>query len=400
MSETLREEKAELRALCPAGAYDVVATETWLEDMAREGWRLVGFRGGRAVFTQEAPCACRYRLQPLSRGKETPDAQRVELYAALGWTHVGVLNGMFHVWRCDDPDGTELDTDPVVQGEGYRYLKGRMVRGAAVNLTMLAVLAALLAWGGYHSKTPLLDALEDVPGRLALCLLCIVLGMVVWLRDIQQMRRLLRSLSAGVPLERPKHYRRQLWLARTATTLIFLLLVVMPFASTGHSIDGSSLSGGWNARDRKTGEPKAGSVYLDLREVDGGVGAPKYFTVRTKVHELAPRIDHVRQTLSLSGDFSAWVDSTYFELRTKPLARRLAAEWSAVRPGALGVSPHGALERTPSAALDEFWWCREKSGGQCAVAVLGRRVLTVQYEGPTNLREADGIMANVLESKH
>ena len=35
----------EYKELRPANVYDVAANETWLEDMAREGYRLTGFTG-------------------------------------------------------------------------------------------------------------------------------------------------------------------------------------------------------------------------------------------------------------------------------------------------------------------------------------------------------------------
>lgn len=115
------------KELRPANVYDVAANETWLEDLARQGWRLTGMTGWNGVFQRAEPAVCRYRMQPLSRKEKTPPEDVIELYAALGWEYVCTLAGLFHIWRCDDPETPELDTDPVVQGMGYRYLKKRMV---------------------------------------------------------------------------------------------------------------------------------------------------------------------------------------------------------------------------------------------------------------------------------
>ena len=40
----------EYKELRPANVYDVAANETWLEDMAREGYRLTGFTGWSGIF--------------------------------------------------------------------------------------------------------------------------------------------------------------------------------------------------------------------------------------------------------------------------------------------------------------------------------------------------------------
>ena len=168
----------------PAGLYDAAAVETWLEDMAREGWRLTGFRGFYGCFEKDAPALCRYRMQPMARKKEVLDPEREAVYRDLGWTLAAKLGGLFWVWRCDDPAAAELDTDPVVQGEGYRYLKRRMVRSTVRSLLLAAALAALGLWSFETSGTPLLDMVRDgVPGRCLLWALAVPLGLFLLAQD-------------------------------------------------------------------------------------------------------------------------------------------------------------------------------------------------------------------------
>lgn len=392
----MSEERMETVERCPGGPWDVAATETWLEDMARAGWLLTTTRRGKAVFKKGEPKDCRFRLQPLARRKETLEADREALYGQMGWTCLGMVRGLFWVWQCEDPAAPELDTDPVVQAEGYRYLKRQMIWSAALEALWLPLLLGLWVWIG-RSATPLLNLLEDAPGRLTLWALLLPLWGWMEVRDLLCMRRLLRSLSAGVALERPRPYRGQLWLGRLVTALVCVMLV-LPLLN-GRNIEGSSLSGGWQARDRQTGAPRAEAVYLDLRALETGGGEPEYFRVKTKVHELAPRMYEVRQFLPLPDGGGAWAGSTYYRMLTPTLARRLAAELCLSRPGSLGVSPHGALELVAAPELDALWWSREGGERQYAVAVLGRQVLAVEYEGPTDLRTAGRVLADCLGEK-
>ena len=56
----------------PAFLGDVAAAETWLEDWAAKGYRLVGFRGMNGVFVKDELKTCRYRLEPLARKEKPP----------------------------------------------------------------------------------------------------------------------------------------------------------------------------------------------------------------------------------------------------------------------------------------------------------------------------------------
>ena len=135
------------------------------------------------------------------------DPERVEAYRSMGWRLVGQL-GPFWVWRCDDPNAPELDTDPVVQGEGYRYLKRRMifrtVGGGLIWLAMTAYFILAVALSAASLENILRNAswLGFVAAPLVAAALLTILGVQLWL-DARNTWRLWKTLTAGVPLERP-----------------------------------------------------------------------------------------------------------------------------------------------------------------------------------------------------
>ena len=105
------------RETCPISIYDVAAVESWLEDLVRRGYRPIGFTGFKVELLPDEPRESRFRLQPLQRRKEVLDPERVEAYRVMGWQLVGQL-GPFWVWRCEDPNAPELDTDRWSRGRG------------------------------------------------------------------------------------------------------------------------------------------------------------------------------------------------------------------------------------------------------------------------------------------
>lgn len=390
----------EMRETCLYSLFDVAAAETWLEDRAREGWRFRETRSWKAVFDRAEPQACRYRLQPLGKKKETISPERREVYESLGWQYVTVMQGLFHVWRCEDPIAPELDTDPVVQAEGYRYLKRRMLRSALVELGFLVLLTGMLIWQ-WTSEAPLLYTLEELPGRMLLRQVWLWLILVLEARELLGMRRVLRTLRAGVPLSRPRPYRLQQWLQRAAVAMAFLVLVVYPFMDMGYSF--TDQFHGWDVLD-KSGVPKAEAVYWELSETEDLVEEPIYWEAETKIHELASRMYYVREYGDLEDDLLAAAITTYYGMRTEGLGRQLAGE---VREEFASRGGREALVQHTADGLDEFWWSREiepeagfvdvAGGLQYVVARKGGQVIAVEYRGRTDLRTQTDYLVELLE---
>ena len=157
-----------------------------------------------------------------------------DAYRELGWEYVCTLAGTFHVWRCGDPDAPELDTDPVVQSMGYGYLKKKMrrrlLRLPAILLVCLGICVLPWVWGA--GDMPLVDQLDHaLPGEGLFWLLMAAAAVGFELLDAFRMRCLLRSLSTGVPLERPRSW----WLQKRVTQATMVLgwagLMVSLFSS-------------------------------------------------------------------------------------------------------------------------------------------------------------------------
>lgn len=400
MTEERFVKDAQYKELRPANVYDVAANETWLEDMARQGYRLVGMTGWSGVFEKAEPCACRYRMQPLFKKEKRPPEEMVEAYRELGWEYAGTIPGTFHVWRCEDPTAPELDTDPVVQGMGYRYLRRKMHRNIVLDLVLLTVLAGEYLLLSGLASTPLLDTLEDfAPGQLTAGTLAAVLVVALMVCQVLSMRRLLRFLCTGIPLERPRPYRHQKWLARVLAVALGWMLF-LHFFSGFSTMNGSSLKEGWDAGDSYH-DPGSGVVYVDLAALEGAEKT-EFWGCRTKVQELCPRMYRITQLSLEKGEKTSRqvlssVETSYYRLLTEGLARQLAKELIQARSGYMGTSAHDDLAPVETAELDGLWWLQKDDGTQYAVARLGRQVLLVEYKGETDLRTAGDYLAGLLE---
>lgn len=386
--------------VCPISIYDVAAVETWLEDLAREGWCPVGFPGGRVELRPDAPMESRFRLQPLRGKKETLDPEREAVCRAMGWRLVGRLSGVFWVWRCDDPDAPELDTDPVVQGEGYRYLRRRMIRRTAGWVVVWLALLAGSVWMAanlslremLYRGSWLSSLLQPLLGAVLLVLILVE----IWL-DARNTWRLWKTLTAGVPLERPKPYRRQRLLGQASygiTLVILVLNIVVNFQNL------NPVRFGWeHTRDiLENGQPPAEAVTVHLADLDGVES--HWFSAEEKTLPIAPEMYATRQYGELPGVGQVSAETDYYRLRTAGLARRLAEELTEERIGSWLTQPQPLLEELDAAGLDGFWWAAESGdvspASQYAVLLRGQEVLAVRYHGPRDLRGAVPYLASLL----
>lgn len=126
--------------LPPCPPYDVEGTESWLSDMAQEGWLLSedGIFCGVATFEKAAPTNMKYRLTAAKNGTSMwgenngdPDSEEIEHSAMYGWEYIAKRRD-FHIYRSDDPSARELNTDPEVQAMALKMVKNRQ-RGSVVE---------------------------------------------------------------------------------------------------------------------------------------------------------------------------------------------------------------------------------------------------------------------------
>lgn len=115
----------------PCPDYDVESMESWLTDMAADGYVLVedGIFAGVATFEKTQPQKLKYRLEAAQKSTSMwaddggePDPEAVELSKLYGWKYVA-KRGRFYIYCSDDPTVREMNTDPQVQALALDYVR-------------------------------------------------------------------------------------------------------------------------------------------------------------------------------------------------------------------------------------------------------------------------------------
>ena len=214
--------------LPPCPAFDVEGTESWLSDMARQGYFLSesGFFAGVAIFTRGKPENRIYRLEAapkptglLSAGGGEPPAEAVELNREYGWIYVA-NRGEFHIYCSSGVENRELNTDPAVQAIAMEAVVKRQRSEAVLAVLWCLLFLVARLWDGFLiSVLGLGSGFFLLGAMLVLLLVGDAVFQAVWLG------RLRRKLEAGQPLDHGKNWKRKMWrhYAKNAVKLAAIL---------------------------------------------------------------------------------------------------------------------------------------------------------------------------------
>ena len=189
----------------PCPAYDVEATESWLQSMAAQGLHLSedGFFAGFACFDRGKPKQTRYRLEaaPGAAG-EGPDEQARELTEAAGWRFTA-RRGDFLIYASDKPGGVELHTDPRVQALSLNLIRKRARRSVFSLIPWLLL-------GFFLSQRMPLTAWVQIGTPLSLLGAVLVLWAIgSAAASALSLRRLWKKLRGGQAPDHRKDWRRK-----------------------------------------------------------------------------------------------------------------------------------------------------------------------------------------------
>ena len=217
----MTERKWRIRPI-PCGVYDIEGTEIWLEEQEAQGWQLYGIWACFARFDACPPRAVRYRLEAGSRRmgmEEAVDRRTADFYAQQGW-HYAAVRGPLAIYRCEDPQAPELDTDPQLQA----VTLGRVERRERLSLVLL-VLCMFLLFLRWRNGSWILAAISEGTPLFLLEIALYLWFLSVTLLWVLRLHRIRKNLAAGEPLRHRSDWRRRAARRFAACALAAVLVI-------------------------------------------------------------------------------------------------------------------------------------------------------------------------------
>lgn len=227
--------------LAPCPHYDVERIESWLTDMASEGFHLekeptfMGF----FAFTKGEPKNVRYRLEPkqsmAEEDSEKPDHEAQALYAEYGWEFVAAY-GLFYIYRSVSPDAREMNTDPQVQAVA--------MKGAFKQL-ILPLIVCILSFRNSMTRLfsePIRYLVTQGIVYTAGFFLVMVGAAVLTLVRFTHLIHLRQKLKNDIPLDHKKPWRKRAFFSRFVKVFgwsfyVFILVVILTHCASSFEDD-------------------------------------------------------------------------------------------------------------------------------------------------------------------
>lgn len=384
------------RKLTPATTFDFAAMETWLSDMAEDGWIPVDFRGSKVKFRQDEPQKRIFRIAIPDFYNDTPSAKQIEAYRQLGWEY---LCG----YRCKgyllanltehpdepyiNPEVQKKNIDSLYREERYLYLAG------VILFTLLFIGMGVLGWRdlGQH----IIDHAWFSDFLMPILFFCLA---VYYFYELRLLKKLKTELEQGIPLEHEKDYTRKLELSKisnlvsTAANAVVILVLVFEIFSI-------STKGELTERPSASVSPLP---YVPLEEVSGDNS-----NIETHIHAEPTFFAPLLLQTTAQGDFS-WMTTTLLEVQPSFLT-----EQTFLTLGANGTFPDTFLPVTAEAtevkklmlssdSFDEGYFYQETSEMHRQMLTLrkGNRLLIVRYRGENRLADSLSAFLPLLEQDY
>lgn len=223
----------------PCAKFDIGRIESWLTDMAADGWHLQK-RGLLFVFEKGEPQEVRYRLEPkqdFGDIDQKPERSIREVYEACGWEAVTDY-GSFFIFRAVDEQARELHTDSLVHAASIR----RLIRQNCVLYLLEAylVISRMLSLAMEPSRW-----LITYGTFVTVCFaVLLIAAMGIMIHDAVRLIALYRHLKACKPLDHRKPWRRgAIWhrLGSVALVTVYVLFIVMMLSRCTDLMQDSSI---------------------------------------------------------------------------------------------------------------------------------------------------------------
>lgn len=369
--------------------WHIEETQTWLSDMAAQGWHLVSSGSTFAVFSKEEPRQDRYRCD-VFRSDGTDFEDRIDLYRSAGWEYVD-SRGIVHIFRApEDSNIPELHTDPQEYSLIMSLLLRRLVMG---GLGFLIWMAWLFFWPSRNYDNLQLLYMLDLTYHYLAVVPVLLLHVYSTLSAILRVSKLRAKLRDGHHIQ-AKPYRRTLFWSSVVGIWILVILLVSasqlarpqyPPIPEGELpvLRMSELFPGEDLEYQKM-EPYLGSAI--------GRYNPNFNSYyRSSSSILVPDQWYLREKIAQPSIVS--LDVSGYRARTKGLAKDLA-DLLVTDPPYWGKVRYRQMESVTSQPFDAMWQY-EGDGEYELIALQGVFVFRVIYSGA----EPTEKLVNLVQAK-
>ena len=390
--------KTEIMKRLPFAETNVAGIEMWLDQMALEGLFLSDTAGTSWYFREGEPKAIRYRLDKVTEKGAMPSVEKRENYQKKGWKYVLTHKRMYHIFLAEDPQAEDLHMDGLEESLKLKQSQKTFRSNLILCIFFAAIVYFVYRISGFKFlQYPLLSIV--MPDLNSICLTVWLAG-CIWncissYNDVRAMRRL---IAEGKKAE----YEREVTGRSRKERLYRYFWLIWFFLYFGVSILFQAESAELNGKVNPDGLPVLEAFEDGTVETGDGwflkSQGNRYVRYKNllmnenyELHETR-MVTKEGQTESRETSVSAYYLDSRISALTEPLFKELARKYAGVGRGEL------AQFTLADTGLDHCIYVKEGEK-QVLAAAEGNRILVLEYDGQSDLKEKTGIIREILEEE-
>ena len=212
----------EKKLLLPYADCEIDAIEGWLDEQAREGWRLSSIEGAYVHFDRpDDAVLTRYRID--IRPKNARDLEeRRDTFDDLGWEYIDTLFDHLDIYAAARPDAVEINTDEELLRQTVKsyYLRRSLKIYVIMLLALLVIVLLLLALPGEPDKfyALLVSSRGHILWLVPLWVIALIIGSIM---DA----RIYRGVSNRMLLHREFHTTKRATVRKVLRYVVWFILI-------------------------------------------------------------------------------------------------------------------------------------------------------------------------------
>ena len=208
-----------MRKLRPSNYWNIGKIESWLSDMALEGYFLQTMDINFCDFKEDEPKEISYRIEIAENGKHLSQDQCLKYQEDL-WTNVTKYN-KFYVFSCPS-ELVNLEPNPSPEALG-KSLKPLLYKNLLTIFVLLLGPILILRFLPYLSSTIVISMLRDTTINLIPYALLIWFILSLSMEALYQIN-LIRKLSKGISIDHHTPWKKTYWISSVAWNTKILLI--------------------------------------------------------------------------------------------------------------------------------------------------------------------------------
>lgn len=210
--------------LRPADNWQIGENESWLSDMAENGYHFTKMGSLFAKFVKDEPQKMKYRIEITPKNEIA--YEQINMYEEHGWEYVSSFYN-YHVFSSPvERNVPEIHTDSAEQSLTLKSLNKQFIKGVISLIIGTIVMLGYMLFMVFFDGTPTYNVVTTNTSQTLLILIIYIYAVVMFLKSVKSINNLRKDLLEGKSINHHASWRQSSKIHYIVSLLPILLAIV------------------------------------------------------------------------------------------------------------------------------------------------------------------------------